>query len=115
MKEKTLLKIALVCSLVGIMVLFFVSDSIEIKEKDISKINLENVGEDIKLTGYVSKVVDLENVMYVEITKPETISVVLFKKTNISVYEGSFVEIIGEIDEYNGRMQVIGNRVRVIG
>ena len=109
-----LLKIALICSLTGVLILFFVSDNIEAGEKAISKIEMENVGEDIKLKGYISGITDLEKVMFVEITQPEKIDVVLFKKENISLYEGSYVEILGEIDEYGGKMQVIGNRVRVI-
>ncbi len=114
MKESILLKIALICSLVGVLILFFISDNVEPKGKAISKINMENVGEDIKLKGYISKITDLEKVMFIEITQPEKIDVVLFKKGNITLYEGSYVEILGEIDEYGGEMQVIGNRVRVI-
>jgi len=114
MKESTLFKLALICSLVGVLILFFVSDNVDVREKAISKIEMENVGEDIKLKGYISKITDLEKVMFVEITQPEKIDVVLFKKGNISLYEGSYVEILGEIDEYGGKMQVIGNRVRVI-
>lgn len=114
MKESILLKIALICSLVGVLILFFISDNVEPKEKAISKIEMEAVGEDIKLKGYVSKITDLEKVMFVEITQPEKITVVLFKKDNITLYEGSYVEVLGEIDEYSGKMEVIGNRVRVI-
>lgn len=114
MKEQLLLKIALTCCLAGVGILFFISDNIEPDEKAISKINMENLGEDIKLKGYVSGITDLEKVIFLEITMPEKITVVLFKKQNISIYEGSYVEILGEIDEYNGEMQVIGNRVRVI-
>jgi len=114
MKESTLFKLALICSLVGVLILFFVSDNVDVREKAISKIEMENIGEDIKLKGYISKITELEKVMFVEITQPEKIDVVLFKKGNISLYEGSYVEILGEIDEYGGKMQVIGNRVRVI-
>lgn len=114
MKESFLLKLALTCCLTGIIILFFISDNIEPGGKAISKINMDNLGEDIKLKGYVSGITDLEKVVFVEITQPEKITVVLFKKENISLYEGSYVEILGEIDEYNGKMQVIGNRVRVI-
>lgn len=114
MKESLLLKIALTCCLIGVGILFFISNNVEPDRKTISKINMENLGEDIKLKGYISSITDLEKVIFVEITQPEKITVVLFKKQNISLYEGSYVEILGEIDEYGGKMQVIGNRVRVI-
>ncbi len=114
MKESTLFKIALICSLVGVCILFFISDNVDVKEKAISKIEMESIGEDIKLKGYISGITDLEKVMFVEITQPEKITVVLFKKSNITLDKGDYVEILGEIDEYGGKMQVIGNRVRVI-
>ena len=49
MKEKTLLRIALICSVVGITLLFFVSKNIEIDEKAIDKINMDNIGEYVKI------------------------------------------------------------------
>jgi len=39
MEEKSLLRLALICSLVGIIALFFISERIEIKEKNINEIN----------------------------------------------------------------------------
>jgi DNA/RNA endonuclease YhcR with UshA esterase domain len=33
---------------------------------------------------------------------------------NVSISEGDYIEVIGEIDEYKGEREVIGNRVRRI-
>ena len=30
---------------------------------------------------------------------------------NISVKEGDYIEVIGEVEEYNGELEVMGNRV----
>jgi len=67
MQEKTLLKIALIISLLGLLILYLISDNIQIKEKNIEKITLENKDEFVKLRGIVSKVIDTEKVTIMEI------------------------------------------------
>ncbi|MCK4860251.1 MAG: hypothetical protein KAS87_06820 [Candidatus Omnitrophica bacterium] len=117
MKEKTLLKIALICSLLGLLTLYLTSNNIEIKEKNIEKITLENKDEFVKLKGIVSNVIDTEKVTIMEITQPQQITVVLFKNENktIPIQQGNEVEIIGKVDEYEGRMEIIADRLRVVG
>ena len=115
MKEKSLLKIALICSLLGLLILYLISDSIEIKEKNIEKITLENKDEFVKLRGIVSNVVDTEKVVIMEITQPQEITVVLFKdKETVNIQEGNEVEVIGKVDEYEGSLEIIADKLRVI-
>ena len=114
MKEKTLLQIALIAGIAGIVVLFFVSTTIEINEKTIDKINTQNVGEDVKLIGTIKNVYQSENAYFIEISQPSSLTIILFKDKNISLQVGDTVEIIGKIDEYEGKLEVIGQRVRVI-
>lgn len=117
MKEKTLLKIALITSLLGLLILYLISGSIELKEKNIEKITIENKDEFVKLSGIVSNLVNSEKVMILEITQPQEITVVLFKNENksIMINEGNEIEVFGRVDEYNGKMEIIAERVRVVG
>ena len=116
MKEKTLLKVALICSLLGLLVIYLISNNIEIKEKNIEKITLDNKDEFVKLRGIVSRVTDTEKVTIMEITQPQQITVVLFKNENktMPVYEGNEVEIFGKVDEYEGKLEIIADRLRVV-
>ena len=66
MKETTLLKIALVCSLVGLIVLYFISQRIEVKDYKPSLLN-KNVGDDVKLKGTVTKIDGKSNVVFVDL------------------------------------------------
>lgn len=112
MKEKTLLKIALICSLIGLFTLYIISENLSIEEKTIDKI--DNLGEDIKLKGVVDKVINTENVVIVDVLQPQKISVVLFKDEDINISKGSTIEVIGKVEENNGEIQVIGQRVRLL-
>jgi DNA/RNA endonuclease YhcR with UshA esterase domain len=116
MKETTLLKIALICSLLGLLILYLISDNTEIKEKNIEKITLDNKDEFVKLKGIVNNVVDTEKVVIMEITQPQQMIVVLFKDENktMPIQQGNEVEVIGKVDEYEGKLEIIADRLRVV-
>ena len=116
MREKTLLKTALIVSLVGLLVLYIISDNITIKQASIEKITLGNKDEMVKVRGIVSRLADTEKVTIMEITQPAEVTVVLFKGSNEStpIREGNEVEIIGKVDEYEGKLEIVAQRARVI-
>ncbi|MBW2993092.1 hypothetical protein KY317_00790 [Candidatus Woesearchaeota archaeon] len=113
MKEKTLLKTALICSIAGIIFLFFISEIIEIPEKQINEITEKD--ENVRIKGIVNRITEKEKVAYIEIIQPEEISVVIFKeKGNIELKEGEYVEVTGKTEEYKKEIQIIGNVVKKI-
>ena len=112
MKESALLKLALICSLIGIILLYFVSQIIGVEEVNVEKITHGNVGEVVKIMGNVKSVTVVNNITFLKIEKPEMFDVVLFK--NLEISEGDYVEVIGEIEEYKGKREIIGNAIRVI-
>jgi len=115
-KEKILLKIALIAAVVGIVILYLISGQISIDEETIEKINKDNIGEDVKLLGKVENVVETDSVFFIDLVQPSSISVLVFKNNkNLSLLDGREVEIIGSIDEYNGEIEVIADRIRVVG
>ena len=116
MREKTLLKVALIVSLIGLLVLYIISDNIAIKEKTLEKITLENKDEMVKVRGVVSRVTDTEKVTIMEITQPTEITIVLFKAENKTtpIEEGNEVEIIGKVDDYEGNLEIIAQRARIV-
>jgi len=116
MQEKTLLKLALIVSLTGILILYLISDNITIKQTSIEKITLDNKDDFVKVRGIVSKVVDTEKVTIMEIIQPTEITVVLFKEENrkMPIKEGNEVEIFGKVDEYEGKLEIIAQRARIV-
>ena len=109
-----MLRLALICSLAGILALFFISENMEIREKNIDEINKDNVGEDVRIKGVVSKSTDKGKIILLDIIQPETITIVLFKDSDLNISTGTKVEITGEIDEFNGKMEIIGNEVKFL-
>ena len=115
MQKKDLLKISLIVSLIGISVLFVITQRIEINEKNIDKINKDNIGDYVKIKGKINKIDDLKNAVKINVVQPSTMDVIIFKNNqSIDFEEGDNVEVIGRVEEYNGKMEVIGEKVRVI-
>lgn len=111
MEEKTLLKVSLIVALLGIVVLYFISSGISL---DIIE-GMDGVKEEeeVKIAGVVGKVVEGDNVVFLEVLnkKVEKIKVVLFKDGGVSLAEGDYVEILGTVEDYLGEKEVIGNKV----
>ncbi|MBW2980996.1 hypothetical protein KY360_06280 [Candidatus Woesearchaeota archaeon] len=114
MKEKSLLKVALVCSLVGVTVLFFISEFIEVEERDIDEITIDDLDKNVKIIGTVSKVVDTDKVVIMDITQPQKLKVMLFKDEEINLKKGNYIEVLGKVQEYEGELEIIGDRIRLI-
>ena len=114
MKEKTLLKLALICALVGLFALYFISTKIDVSDDKPATLN-KNIGDDVKLQGIVAKVSQANGVIFIEIEQQNPISIVVFSgATKSELSKGDSIEIIGQVQEFNGREEIIANRIRVI-
>lgn len=114
MKENTLLKIALICSLVGLAVLYFVSSKIEVMDYKPAALN-KNIGDDIRLKGAVAKITDKGSVVFIEVSQQSPVTVVLFTDDdNIKLKDNDIIEVIGKVQEYNGKNEIIAQKIRVI-
>ena len=118
MKESTLLRISLIITFIGIAFLYILTDNIEIAEKTIDKITIEDADEYVKMAGILTKISETDKVYFLEMAQAQAISIIVFKgqnnETKLDLQKGNSVEIIGKIDEFEGKMNIIGNRVRKI-
>ena len=113
MKENTLVKISIIFSLIGLLALYFISDRIKIGEYKPNAINSE-IGQDTKLKGVVKSARKIGNTVVLEVEQNIISDVVILDKNNINLTAGEFIEAIGNIQEYNGKEEIIANRIRVI-
>ena len=114
MKETLLLKIALICSLVGLVALFFISQRIELKDYKPDFLN-KNVGDSVKLSGKISKITSGNNVVFIELSQQVPVSVVVFTDNDFTnLNKDDFVEIEGKVQEYNGKEEIIADKIKVV-
>ena len=114
MKENTILKIALICSLVGLAALYFTSTKIELKDYKPGEL-VKNAGDDVKLQGTIGKITGKGNVVFIEVSQINPVNVVIFTQdADLKLSEGDNVEIIGKVQEYNGKEEIIAQKIRLV-
>ncbi|TKJ17620.1 hypothetical protein CEE44_03755 [Candidatus Woesearchaeota archaeon B3_Woes] len=110
MKEKTLLKIALIVSLIGILILLFISSKLEVNEKTISNIDETDIGSSLKIDGVITNIRKTNTITLIDIAQLEEMKVVVFNK-EIELNKGDYVEITGKIEEYKGSTELIADKI----
>jgi len=113
--EKTLLKVAIFVSIIGLILLFFFTE--EIKLVPTGNFDELKVEEEVMVQGRVSKVSQMEKVAFLEVDneKVEKTKVILFKDHDVWLKAGDYVEVIGTVEEYENEMEIIANKVTVKG
>ena len=111
MQESTLTKIAIITSLVGILMLFFVTDFVDLDSANIDQLDDDAFGDTVKISGLVTKATNREKVIFLEVAQPDTIDVVLFKDHDVDIPNGSYVEVEGTLEEYNNEQEIIANKI----
>jgi exonuclease VII large subunit len=118
MKEKALLYISIVCSVVGLVVLYYISQVIELPKTDIVEITPDDIGKNVKVCGeIVSKSVSRNKHVFLQLQDTtDKIDVVIFnnsvEKLNATgLKKGENVCIIGTIDEYQGKLEVLPKQI----
>lgn len=113
MNDKTLLRIALLGSVVGVVILLLLSEQIGVQKEVISRLDGVPEGKEVEVVGKILRFSDKGKVAFVEIAeqKIEAVNVVLFKDRNITLREGDIVRVTGSVEEYEGKKEILGNRV----
>jgi len=110
MKEKNLLKIALITGFIGVSILFLMSKYLEPQEK-------LGAGNKDLISGNVVNIIKRNNSAEIIITRTEFLRIVVFDKDNLnflSLKDGTQIEAIGKLDENDGRKQLIADEIRII-
>ena len=110
MKEKTLIKISLIFSVIGIVFLYYLVGNVSLDEKEIDKINY--IDQDIKIKGVVTNIDERDKGAFVEIAQPNVMKVVIFKDDELNLKINDYIEITGNVEEYNGKLQIIAEEVK---
>lgn len=96
MKEKTLVKTALVCSLTGILLLLVVAEQQEIEVSSIASVTDEKMNTLVKIRGEITAITKTPatTIMKVQDDTGE-ITVLIFQEESSMLAEGNVVEVEG--------------------
>ena len=113
MNERTIYKISFATMIIGITVLFFYADQFSVER--VESIETRQVEEEVALSGTISQLRKTDTVYFLTIDGTKTIKteVVFFPDEDIYVKQGQFVEVIGTVEEYKGKKELIANKITV--
>lgn len=111
MEDRTLLVIALFSCLFGIAALFTISQLYGVEELSLQRIDSIPAEETIQIRGTILRVEERGNAQILTISRQESVEVVLFSGTEVPVNTGDNVRVVGKVEEYQGRKEIIADSV----
>lgn len=115
MQEKTLLKISLITSLVGILILLVILDKIDISDSNINQVNKTFLDKQVKIKGEITRITETPG-LYIMNIKDNTgsIDVIIFKEEKLELEKGNIIEVQGQVTEYQGKLELIAKKVVIL-
>ncbi|MBN2051935.1 hypothetical protein JW756_00350 [Candidatus Woesearchaeota archaeon] len=111
MNESLLLKAALITAIIGLAAIIIIIKLSGISEMNIGEAKQQEEGELVKVTGTITRITAKEGFSIINIRKEEEISIVLFDSINLS--KGQKVEVTGKTQEYEGKKELIAEKIVV--
>ena len=110
MQERTLLRISLLCSLLGILALFFISQTVQYPESAILEEDQNYI-----VKGSIQRITQRDAVTFITLDKEDELTVVLFKDYPVDLHSGDYIEVMGRASkDKEDELQFIGKEVRII-
>jgi aspartyl/asparaginyl-tRNA synthetase len=111
MEEKDIYKVSIIVIIVGLIILAFYVG--EVSLEGVARLEELPDAEKIKLKGFVEKVTQNDNVVFLKVRGEEIVvnDVILFDDEPLYVTEGNYVEINGIVEEYKGKKEVIASEI----
>ena len=111
MEEKNLLQISIIMVLLGLAFLYFYAEEVEVPTSS----QLGNIApeEKVQIQGIISRLNQQDKVAFIELQgeRIETMEVVLFADEEVYLREGDYVEIMGTVEDYQGKKEVIASQI----
>jgi len=109
MKTESLLKISLIISITGILLLLFLTDILEPKQITIGEINDKMMNKKIKVEATIYRIIDKETFKVLSISDGTGKIDVLCECQDIE--NNQVVVVLGRVKEYNQYLQIQADKI----
>ena len=115
MKEKTLLKISLICALIGLYALFLINERIFVSSKTIENINSTLLDQDVSIKGEITTITQTEGLYLINIKDKSNkeITVIIFKDQELELKKGDIINVEGTVKDYKGKLEVLAKKIEL--
>lgn len=115
MEEKTISKVALITTIIGLLLLFFLSENSTSATTETIKDSSPQ--EKVNIEGLVTKVVNKNGAYFLDLdaTRKEKMNIIVFPSEELFLKEGNIIALQGVVQEYKGEKEVIASKIVVKG
>lgn len=114
MDEKKLLLISVFTSSVGISILLFITANTQADHITFNEIEETGIEKSVKIIGTVEQLFEGNKSAVLRVSCPEHIDVVAIGKLAGNLTLDTKIEVIGTVDSYEGKRQILARRIRVV-
>ena len=122
MSESNLISISLALSIIGIIILFFISDRIKVKEYQIKDIMLDKtlskdlLEKDIIVKGIITNLKETANSLLITISENKNyLKIIVYKKNNlVKLKEGQRIEVKGKLKTFEKEFEIEASEIKLI-
>lgn len=115
MQEKTLVRLSLSITVIGLLLLYIFSEETTMPTLD--TIDQLPQGKPVQMEGVITKLVKKDTVYFatVDSIRQETTEIIIFPEEEIYLKEGNIVSVQGTTQEYKGENEIIASKIEVKG
>ena len=112
MNEIVLLRVSLIFSLIGILILFMLTYELKVKLYEINSLSKDNIDDVVRIKGIVESFAETPG-LYLITLRDNTgkMTVVIFKDEKIPLQKNLEIEIIGSVVEYKDKIEIIAKQI----
>ena len=115
MNEKTLFILAFTCTLFGILIILFISESIEIKSMPIKDITEDHIGKEVRIIATISSIKTTPGLYLLTLAdETKSIKAIIFKEQELGFKNNDKVEVIGEVIKYKNILEIQVNQLKIL-
>ena len=107
MRDSTLFKIGLFGSIIGLLILYIGTLAFEPEQIQIEEIDENYIGKLVQIKGKVTQIREFESSFLIQV---DGISVFSYKKITPEIRKGDLVQVIGQVQEYKGELEIVPRR-----
>jgi len=115
MNKNILFVLALICTLIGILIILFISENLEIKQIKIENITENMLGKEVRIIATIKNIKTTPG-LYILTLKDETgeIKAIIFKEDKLEFKNKDKVEIIGKVIKYKNMLEIQVNQLNTL-
>lgn len=111
MQERTLVRLSLIITLLGLSFLFVYAQSLDLESASDLEASIDS--EKVAMRGTIKNLKIMDKAVFFELEGEKIVytDVILFPDSSVYLREGDQIELTGQVEEYKGEKELIAEKI----